>query len=72
MSTVDLHVISHIVYCWLYNHGPIIRDHFYECAQPMREDPTLIVTLRFIGWAHTQNDPCIMVTFTASTGKLSV
>ena len=39
------------------------RDHFvYE---PVNEGRRYIVTLSLIGWAHTENDPCLLVSFLA-------
>ena len=35
-----------------------MQESFYVCTQPMRDDVTF-VTSSLIGWAHTQNDPCI-------------
>ena len=50
-TTLHCNVISH----WLGTYKKWSQGSFCGCTQPMRDD----ATSSLIGWAHTQNDPCL-------------
>ena len=55
---MDIHPKHDVLCLQHYIHIYMLRDHF--CMRPANERRRYNVTSSRIGWAHTQNDPCII------------